>query len=262
MFGAHSSVLITGASGGIGSALARALATLQPTRMVLVGRRVEALTALAAELACPTEICVADIGLASGRSRVLSQLKGVDLLVNCAGFGSFGPFNQADADTQQQMVEVNCVAPVVFTRAVLPFMKEQGHGCIVNIASGMGFQPMPYMSTYAASKAFLLHWSEGIAEEVRNSGVRVVTVCPGTVHTGFAQAGAIPLAHMTGVPFLTVSLDAVVDGTMAALQKGHTVTRPGLGNWLATAFGRLVPRAVVRRVLGWVMRRDYRRISG
>ena len=259
---AYSSVLITGASGGIGAALAQAIAAFEPDRMVLVGRRAAPMHTLAAQLDCPTEICLADLATESGRSAVLAQINGIDLLVNCAGFGSFGPFDSADPDQQRRMVEVNCVAPIVFTRAALPLMRKAGRGCIVNVASGMGFQPMPFMSTYAASKAFLLHWSEGITEELRGTGVRVVTVCPGTVHTGFGAAGNIPISEMAGVPLVTVSLDAVIASTMAAIRGQAEVTRPGLGNWFGTAAGRLAPRWLVRRVLGWAMGRDYRKLSG
>ena len=157
---------------------------------------------------------------------------------------------------------VNCLAPVALTRAFLPAMIAAGRGCVVNIASGMSFQPMPYMSTYAATKAFLLHWSEGLAQELRGTGVTAIAVCPGTVHTGFAAAGAIPIDRITGVRFITVGIDRVVSDTLDAIERGTQVVASGTGNRIATALGRLFPRWIVRFVLGRLMAREFRRLTG
>ena len=257
-----SRVLITGASGGIGSALALALDAQGVGHMVLVGRRMDALNDLAGRLTCNVTTVTADLSSKRGVGDVLAQAGAPDLLVNCAGFGSFGPFAETDGGTQEAMVMVNCFAPVALTRALLPKMVAADRGCVVNVASGMSFQPMPYMSTYAASKAFLLHWSEGIAQELLGTGVTAVAVCPGTVHTGFAKAGSIPIDRITGVNLITVSVDRVVQDTLDAIARNRHVVAPGLGNRLATALGRLFPRWAVRWVLGRSMAREYRRVSG
>ena len=257
-----SRVLITGASGGIGSALALAIDAQGVGHMILVGRRIDPLNDLTGRLTCDVTTVIADLSSKDGVAQVLAQAGETDLLVNCAGFGSFGPFAETDGGTQESMVMVNCYAPVALTRALLPKMVAAGRGCVVNVASGMSFQPMPYMSTYAASKAFLLHWSEGIAQELLGTGVTAVAVCPGTVHTGFAAAGAIPIDRITGVNLITVSVEEVVQDTLDAIERSRQVIAPGLGNRLATALGRIFPRWVVRWVLGRSMAREYRRVSG
>ena len=257
-----SRVLITGASGGIGGALARALDANGVGHLVLAGRRTHALEALADGLTCDTTVVTADLSSTEGMTTLIERAGPVDLLVNCAGFGSFGPFAECGSETQEGMVMVNCLAPVALTRAFLPAMIAAGHGCVVNIASGMSFQPMPYMSTYAATKAFLLHWSEGLAQELRGTGVTAVAVCPGTVHTGFAAAGAIPIDRITGVRFITVGVDRVVSDTLDAIERGTHVVASGTGNRIATAFGRLFPRSIVRFVLGRSMAREFRRLTG
>ena len=131
---------------------------------------------------------------------------------------------------------------------------DRGKGALIGAAGGaaVGGGIGYYMDRQEAQ----------LRQKLEGTGVRVVTVCPGTVHTGFGAAGDIPLSEMAGVPLVTVSLDVVIASTMAAIQGRADVTRPGLGNWFGTAAGRLAPRWLVRRVLGWAMGRDYRKLSG
>jgi short-subunit dehydrogenase len=116
---------------------------------------------------------------------------------------------------------------------------------------------MPFMSTYAASKAFLLHWSEGVSAELKSTGVRCVTICPGTIHTGFATASDIPLGALPGVALVTCSLDSVVDTVLASIQSNTAVAIPGIGNRIATFSARLVPRALIRWLMAAVLGRAY-----
>jgi uncharacterized protein len=258
----YQSALVTGASSGVGRALAVALDKLGIQRIVLVARRRDALEALATQLDCEAVVCVADLSTDAGMALATAELAEVDLLVNNAGFGSFGPFASLDTSRQVSMLRLNCEAPLTLAGACLPGMVARGHGCVVNIASGMSFQPMPYMSTYAASKAFLLHWAEGVSAELSDTGVRCLTICPGTIATGFADASAIPLNALPGVAIVTCTLDSVIDATIRAIQDNTVVTVPGLGNRLGTFSNRFAPRALIRWLMAAIMGRAYRQISG
>lgn len=253
----YRTAVVTGASSGVGHALCLALDRLGIERLVLVARRQELLEELATTLRCDTTICCADITKDTGIAAVATHLPEADLLVNNAGVGSFGPFSSAPTEQQVDIVKLNCNAPVHLTSLALPMMVERAHGCVVNIASGMSFQPMPYMSTYAASKAFLLHWAEGVSAELKSTGVRCVTICPGTIHTGFAAASDVPLDALPGVGLVTCSLDSVVDTVLAAIQSNKTVAIPGLGNRMATFSARLFPRALIRWLMAVVLGRAY-----
>jgi hypothetical protein len=158
----------------------------------------------------------------------------------------------------QDMMQLNCIAPVTIAAAIIPRMVAEGHGCVVNIASGMACQPMPYMSTYAATKAFLLHWSEGISEEVRGTGVRVIAVCPGTVATDFAATAGVPIDAIPGVSLVSHSMQTAVQSVLAAIDENAAVAIPGLGNRFGTILAALSPRALVRRLLGITMARAFR----
>lgn len=250
--------LVTGASGGIGAALCRALDRAGVPEITLVARKRISLESIAADLKCKTNIVVADLTKPADLEAMLSDTAGVDLVINNAGIGDFGPFSEAPHDKIHGMMQLNCIAPVTIAAAIIPRMVEEGHGCVVNIASGMAFQPMPYMSTYAATKAFLLHWSEGISEEVRGSGVRVIAVCPGTVATGFAAAAGVPIDAIPGVSLVSHSMQAAVHAVLDAINKNTTVAVPGLGNRLGSIMAALSPRALVRRLLGIAMTRAFR----
>jgi short-subunit dehydrogenase len=258
----YQSALITGASSGVGRALAVALDKLGVQRIVLVARRQDALESLANQLRCEAVVCVADLSTDAGMALAKAELTGVDLLVNNAGFGSFGPFASLEPTREASMLRLNCEAPITLAGECLPGMVANGRGCVVNIASGMSFQPVPYMSTYAATKAFLLHWAEGVSAELSATGVRCVTICPGTIATGFADASAIPLDALPGVALVTCTLDSVIEATLRAIQDNTVVAVPGLGNRLSTFSSRFVPRAFIRWLMAAIMERGHRRISG
>jgi short-subunit dehydrogenase len=258
----YQSVLITGASSGVGEALAIALDRLGVQRIVLVARRKAKLVSLAQRLNCATDLCVADLSTDEGMSKTIAALSDVDLLINNAGVGSFGLFSQLDADSEAAMVRLNCEAPLRLTGAILPTLVKNNHGCVVNIASGLAFQSMPYMSTYAATKAFLLHWSEGVSGELSGSDVRFVTICPGNINTEFAEASAIPLGKLPGVAWVTCTLIDVVDATISAIYKNKTVSVVGLGNKIGGLSSRLAPRWIVRRIMAVLMGRSHQLTSG
>src|SRR5947209_5836555 len=175
-----STCVVTGASSGIGAELARALAR-RGHGVTLVARREERLTELGDELAgehgVRSEIVAADVSNGDGRRELREQLGSrgleVEVLVNSAGFGSGGPFAELDADKEAEMVRTNCEAVVALSRAYLPAMVERGRGAILNMASLISFQPVPFQATYGASKAFVLSHSEALHEELRGTGVSV-----------------------------------------------------------------------------------------
>src|SRR5689334_1537992 len=184
--------LITGASSGIGEAFANTLAA-KGCDLILVARSEDKLRALAKQLAevhsRRVEVVTADLSLAGAAEKVhaATQALGmkVDLLINNAGFGTAGAFHQQDAARERQEVMLNCAAVIDMAHAFLPAMVEAGHGGIVNVASMASFQPIPYMAVYAATKAFVLSFGQGLRQEVRGKGVKVLSVCPGPVDTPF-----------------------------------------------------------------------------
>src|ERR1700737_3021309 len=186
--------LITGASAGIGVALARELAA-GGTNLVLTARRRDRLAGLAGELSTKhgirTLVCVADLAQPAGPREIFAFTESknilVDLLVNNAGFGAYGEFRKVQPERLLEMVQVNVSAVVHLTHLYLPGMIARGSGDILIVASTAAFQAVPYITTYAATKTFDLHFAEGLAEEVRQYGVRVCALCPGSTATEFFQ---------------------------------------------------------------------------
>lgn len=248
--------LVTGASAGIGVALARELA-LAGANLVLTARRNERLQALASQLrshhGIAVEVCRSDLSLpeASEALFAFTEARGIELalLVNNAGFGAYGELAAHSSERLAEMVAVNVAAVVKLTRLYLPGMLARGRGDILIVASTAAFQPVPYMSTYAATKAFDLMFAQGLAEEVRARGVRVCALCPGTTASEFAQvAGRRASAHAGE------SAEKVARVGLAALARGRTLVISGLGNRLGVASQRLAPRALVARITGALFR--------
>jgi short-subunit dehydrogenase len=242
--------LVTGASAGIGTALARELAA-RGTHLVLTARRRERLERLGRELAAQhkikTEIVAADLAKPSEREKIFAftRNKGIEieLLINNAGFGAYGELVSVETHRHLEMVEVNCAAVVHLTRMYVPEMKQRKHGDVLIVASTAAFQGVPYLSTYAATKAFDLHFAEGLAEEMKPYGVRVCALCPGSTESEF-QA----VARQTGVAASMrrrESAEKVARTGLRALAAGKHYVISGLGNYLSTHAERLVPRAVV-----------------
>ncbi|WP_208345859.1 SDR family NAD(P)-dependent oxidoreductase, partial [Aetokthonos hydrillicola] len=187
-----STALITGASGGIGQAFAEELAA-QNINLVLVSRSEEKLNQLAQQLQAQYKIqvdaIVKDLTEPSATQVVYDtvQAKGlrIDLLINNAGFGDYGDFAERDGERQLKIIQLNIIALVDLTHKFLPEMRQRRSGGIINLSSLSGFQPIPYLSVYAASKAFILSFSQALWAENRDYGVRVLVVCPGPVDTNF-----------------------------------------------------------------------------
>ncbi|HEX6228483.1 MAG TPA: SDR family oxidoreductase [Solirubrobacterales bacterium] len=218
--------LVTGASSGIGEAFARALAG-RGHDLILVARREDRLRALADEL--PTEARIIGCDLASEAPSVPAQVEAlgldVDLLVNNAGFGTYGRFHEIPEGRDAEMVRVNCEAVVTLTRAFLPDMVERGRGGVIVVASTSGNQPLPYTATYAATKAFAQFFAEALRQELRGSGVRALAVNPGPVPTEWQQVSGVSTREL-GVPG-EISAEQVAAEALDAFDRDRRSVIPG-----------------------------------
>ena len=255
--GLGETVLITGASSGIGRELARLFAA-DGAQLVLIARSEGRLRELAGELAAEhkvqAQVVPADLSQPSGPGEIMEALAQrhieVDVLVNNAGFGAHGPVAGIGAGRQLEMIEVNVAALTRLTALLLPGMLERRRGAILNVASTAAFTPGPNQAVYCATKAYVLSFTEALAEEVRGSGVRACCLAPGATDTGFAaQAG------MSGTRlFRWGAMDAarVARAGHDGLRKGRTLVIPGLLNQALAFSVRLSPRVLVTRVSGYL----------
>ncbi len=239
--------LITGPTSGLGTGYARRFAR-DGYDLVLVARDTARLEDLAAELRAANgvdvEILPADLSVVDDRDRVIQRLDaGVRILVNNAGFGTSGEFWTADPAVLQRQLDVNVTAVMHLSRAALPPMLEAGTGSVINIASVAGLLS-GRGSTYSASKAWVVSFSEGLANGLTGTGVGVHAVCPGFVRTEFHQRAGIEMTDIPDPMWLTV--DDVVTESLADIAKGKVISIPGLQYKVLTTAGRLVPRGLVR----------------
>ena len=248
-----STALVTGASKGLGAAFAEALAA-RGMNLVLVARSTGELNALSTRLYAKYKVqrTVLSIDLAdpSSPQTIAEELERrgieVDLLVNNAGFGRNGAFLSHDPKQKQAEIEVNVQALVTLTHLFGKAMASRGKGGIINVASNASFQPVPYMATYAATKAFVLHFSEAIRHELAERGVQVMATCPGPTATSFFEGTSTQLS-----PKDMDDAESVVKRTLEAFNQKRDVAYPGrmsvrLTSWLP----RLLPRALVARIAG------------
>jgi short-subunit dehydrogenase len=250
-------VLITGASSGIGQELARQFAG-DGAKLVLCARGEARLRELAGELAAgygvEAEVMPADLSRPASPDEIVEMLAqrhiDVDVLVNNAGFGAHGTVAAIGVQRQLEMIEVNVAALTRLTALLLPGMLERHHGAILNVASTAAFQPGPHQAVYCATKAYVLSFTEALAEEVRGSGVRVTCLAPGATDTGFAAQ-----ANMVGTRLFR---RGVMDASRVAraghdgLRRGKTLVIPGLRNRALAFSVRLSPRGLVTRVTGYL----------
>lgn len=245
--------IVTGASGGLGAAFTLALAR-RGYSVLAVARRVEPLAKIAAEVAAgggSVEVLAADLASPEGVKTVIERahaIGDIELLVNNAGVSTSGLFVEQSADKELQSIRVNVEALYTLTRAIVPTMVARKRGGILNVASIVAFQAIPYWTTYAASKAFVLSFGEGLAYELRNSGVRVVTVCPGFTQTGLYTDSGVPGLAGRILPFSTP--DEVVRVALAAYDDGRVIRIVGLTNRLIAFSGALTPRFILRWLMG------------
>jgi short-subunit dehydrogenase len=249
--------LITGASSGIGEAFARRLAA-EGHDVLLVARSEDKLIALCNELGLNhnvrAEYFVADLSKPDSPARLLEETRvrnlEIDLLINNAGFGSMGEFGELDLARELNMIDLNVRSLVELTHLFLQPMRERKGGSIINVASTAGFQPVPFMATYAATKAFVLSFSEALWEENRPLGIKVMALCPGVTETSFFEA-----SRMKRPPGRTVQTsEQVVEVALRAWKRGKSSVISGWPNRIMVETERVVPRSLVLRAVGRIMR--------
>jgi uncharacterized protein len=250
--------LITGASSGIGEAFARKLAE-RGHNLLLAARSEDKLINLCNELgragSIHAQYFAIDLSLPESPARLFEETAKrdlqIDFLINNAGFGSMGEFALLDLSRELNMIDLNVRALVELTHLFLQPMRERKGGTILNVASTAAFQPVPFMTTYAATKAFVLSFSEALWEENRPYGIQVMALCPGVTETGFFEA-----AHMAQKPPARVSQtpEQVVDTALRALKRGKGHVISGWINFFMTETERVVPRSLIVRAIGGVMR--------
>ena len=249
--------LITGASTGIGAAFARKLAA-RGRNVLLVARSEDKLIALCNELGRLTSIraqyVTLDLREPDAGAQLFEETKKreleIDMLINNAGFGSMGEFVKLDIDRELEMIQLNVRAVVDLTHRFLPPMRERKRGTIINVASTAAFQGVPYMATYAATKAFVLSFSEAIGEENRLHGIHVMALCPGVTETNFFEASKIDKPPMRTIQ----TAEEVVDTALRALARQKSVVVSGWTNWLTVEAERFVPRSMVTKVAAKALR--------
>lgn len=246
--------LITGASTGIGYEFARLFAR-EGYHLVVVARQAPRLADVKAELEqqfhVPVKAVVKDLAVPSAPDEIFAELRRegitVEVLVNNAGFGTHGPFAEADLAEQRDMMQVNMVALTHLTRLLLPGMVAQNSGKLLNVASTAAFQPGPLMAVYYASKAYVLSFSEALANELRGTGVTVTALCPGPTRTGFQDRAGV--GHTRLMSGRIADAASVAREGFRGLMAGAPVVIPGFRNKLLAISVRLLPRRLITRIV-------------
>jgi len=252
-------VLLTGASGGIGRELAIQMAS-RGMDLIVVARNCDRLSRLADRIRKQHRVqvdCLAcDLGEPDGVASLVRHIadRRIDILVNNAGRGDYGYFRDIDWAQHSCTLRLNVVALTMLTHAVVPAMIANGSGYIVNIASTASFQPLPWMATYGASKAYVLSFGEALAHELEGSGVEVLTLCPGATKTGFARA-ANANDSKNFDDRTTASVDDVARYAMSMIsERKRGVAVHGLGNRLRALLSKVLPSALTVPMAGRAMR--------
>jgi short-subunit dehydrogenase len=255
---ARNITLITGASGGIGEALAHRVAR-DGRHVALAARRRDRLEDLATKLRADhgieAYVFASDLS-APGAARALAdavdaQGLTVDWLINNAGFGTYGLFHELPIENELAEIQLNVAALVELTHRFLPGMVSRRSGAVINVASVAGFAPGPFWATYSATKAFVKSFSEAIAAELRSTGVHVLCVCPGFTRTEFQERADYDTSDLPS--FIWMSADTVADQTVRAVGS-KTVLVNGTMNSMTASFVRLMPPSLLTRVVGSMMK--------
>ena len=253
--------LVTGASAGIGREFARQL-SVRKYDVVLVARDGERLGALAHDLerayGTSPEVLPADLvsvdGLQTVEARIADPDRPVDIVVNNAGFTTFGQFSEIDVDREEDEIRLNVLALVRLTHAALAVMEPRGAGAVVNVSSLAAYQPSPTSATYSATKAFVNSFTQAVHEEARTRGVHVLLVCPGYTHTEFHERAG--LGALGAPEFFWQTPEQVVSAALRDLDRGRAVSFPGALNRTLAALSSITPAGVSRRAAGKIVKRS------
>jgi short-subunit dehydrogenase len=251
----ESTCLVTGASSGIGAEIARALAR-RGHGLALAARRVDLLEELASELrgasGARVEVLSCDLGDEAERDRLAAELEGrrltVEVLVNNAGFGSGGRFQDLDQGREVEMVRLNVEAVVALCGRYVPEMVARRRGAVLNVASTAAFQPLPRQTTYAATKAFVLSFTEALHADLEGTGVTATALCPGPVRTEFVERAGIDAAASELPQVFWADPDHVAELAVRGLERDRRVVVPGWLNRAGAVGGQHVPRGVFLRI--------------
>ena len=242
--------LVTGASAGLGAEFARQCAA-RGDELVLVARRRDRLDALAAEIGGKTHVFPLDLATPDAGLSLIQAVEAeglvVDTLINNAGFGLAGRFVDQPLARLTEMIDLNVRALAELTHLALPGMRARGHGAICNVASTAAFQAGPNMAVYYATKAFVLSFTEALHHELRDTPIRVSALCPGPTDTEFAEVAD---SHSPTLKRMSGPAAAVVAAGLKGLDANKAIVIPGLPNKLTAQVNRILPRAVVRRIIG------------
>src|SRR5262245_37752418 len=249
--------LITGASSGIGEAFARKLAG-RGQNLLLVARSEDKLITLCNELGRSQRIraqfVAMDLAVPDAPANLFEECQRrdlqIDFLINNAGFGSMGEFAQLELERELGIIDLNIRALTDLTYRFLQPMRDRKSGTIINVASTAGFQPVPFMATYAASKAFVLSFSEALWEENRQHGIKIMALCPGVTETNFFEASRMqqPPVRTSQTP------EEVVDVALRAIRRSKPSVISGWTNFMMVETERLAPRRFILRAAGAVLR--------
>lgn len=253
--------LITGASSGIGEAFARRLAE-EKHDLVLVARSEEKLHTLRDDLMAEHKITAHYIAIdltgfeADKRLFEETEQHGieVDWLINNAGFGSMGDFVKLDLEKELRMIDLNISCLVSLTHRYLQKMRERKSGTIINVSSAAGFQPIPFMATYAATKAFVTSFSEAMAEENRPYGIQVMALCPGSTKTNFFEAANMDRAFQAKGQ---QTAEEVVETALQGISRGRSKIVSGWSNYIGSLAGTMAPNALTTRLIAKALRSKY-----
>jgi short-subunit dehydrogenase len=242
--------LVTGASAGIGGALARELAN-HGAKLILTARRKERLETFAAELTAKgteARIVVADLNDPAAPQLIFAATEGagitVDILINNAGLGQFGAFCQSPVEQELSQVRVNCEAVVRLSRLFIPRMVERRRGWMLVLASTASFQPVPYLTTYSATKAFDRFFALGLAAEVARFGVKVTALCPGSTDSEFFDVARAEVFKKQ-----VQSAPEVARRAISALASGRRTIIPNLAGSFTAFLVRFLPVGLITRTI-------------